>query len=203
MRNVPLLVCLLLLITTLSLGQGSQPVVTSPAAPYYSPDPLANISVEVTKMSVSVGKLTAQMKLFVDKFEKVGGMTFNEKQQKLILAMELISRAEARVAVLQKAQIDLTEKLNQSRNRLTQVEVDLRPASIERSVTFTGTTQTEELRDARKTRLQAERTNLTQLVQQITSNLAETNEALREAQILAARLRKIYLPQIEREMYEQ
>lgn len=203
MRNVPLLVCLLLLMTIGCLGQGGQPVTTSPAAPYYSSDPLANISVEVTKMSVSVGKLTAQMKLFVDKFEKVGGITFNEKQQKLILAMELISRAEARVAVLQKAQIDLTEKLNQSRNRLTQVEVDLRPASIERSVTFTGTTQTEELRDARKTRLQAERTNLTQLVQQITSNLAETNEALREAQILAARLRKIYLPQIEREMYEQ
>jgi molybdenum cofactor biosynthesis enzyme MoaA len=175
----------------------------SPNAAFYPTDPMSGVLNEVMKISASVNSLTKQMKLFVDKFEKVGGVTFNEKQQKLVLGMELLARAEMRVTTFQKAQIELTEKLNETRTKLTQTEIDLRPTSIERSVALIGSTETEELRDARRTRLQAERTSLTQLFQQIQANLAENNRALQDAQSLAERLRKLYLPQIEREIYEQ
>ncbi len=171
---------------------------------YYAPDPMASISVEVTKMSASVTELVKQMKSFVDKFQKVGGeISFDEKQKRLILAMETLTRAEARLATLQKFQIDLTEKLNETRNKLAQVELDLRPPSVERSVTFSGTTQTEEIRENRRTRLTAEQRSLSQLAQQISSNLSETNDAVRDAQQMVYRLRRQYLPQIEKELFDQ
>lgn len=175
----------------------------SPNAAFYPTDPMGGILIELQRISSSVNSLTKQMANFVDKFEKVGGATFTEKQQRLVLGMELLSRAEARVGVLQKSQIELTEKLNETRGKLTQVEIDLRPPKINNSVAFEGTTQTEEIRDARTRKLQAERVSLTQLQRQIESNLLETNKALQDAILLAERLRKQYLPQIERELYDQ
>lgn len=180
-----------------AFGQG--PV----AAPTYVADPMANISFELTKVSRDVTALTKTLKSFVDKFEKVGGITFNEKQQKLIFGMELLQRAEGRLAVLQKAQIDLTEKFNETRAKLAQNEIDSRPRNIERAFALAGTTEVQELRENRRDKLQAERVSLTTLAQQIQTNLAETTDGVREAQSLVSRLRRLYLPQIEREIYEQ
>lgn len=179
----------------------SQTASTSPA--YTSPDPMVNISLELTKISRSVTTLSDHLKDFVAKFEKVGGTTFDEKQQKLVLGMELLVRAEQRVATLQKFQIEMVEKQNETRSKLTQTETDLRPRNIDRSVIFEGTTETEELRDARRTRLQADRISLSQLLQQIQSNLQETTESLKEAQTMVVRLRKQILPDIEREFYDR
>jgi hypothetical protein len=199
MRKSFLLVPLfLVLFSVVSFAQ-----TTSPTAAYYSPDPMVNISNEMTKILGSVLRLTDQMKTFVEKFEKVGGLTFNEKQQKLVLGLEILLRAEARVAGFQKGQIDLTEKFNETRNKIAQIDQDLKPLSIDRSVAFAGTTQTEELRDSKRAKLMAEKTSLTELQRQIQNNLSDTNEALRDAQSLAARLRRLYLPQIERELSDQ
>jgi len=166
-------------------------------------DPLTNISNEMGKVSKQVTTLSETLKRFVDKFEKVGGITLNEKQQRLIMGMEMLTRSELRVATLQKSQADLTEKLNATTTRLAQVEIELRPRNIANSTTFEGTTETEELRESRQIRLQSERANLRRLQQQINANLEETNEVLREARSLADRLRKIFLPQIEQEIYGQ
>lgn len=119
------------------------------------------------------------------------------------MGMELLTRTELRVANFQKAQIELTERLNASRNRLAQVEIDLRPRNLNNSTAFEGTTETDELRDNRKQKLQAERTSLIQLLTTIQANLTETVDNLREAQALADRLRRTFLPQVERELYEQ
>lgn len=169
----------------------------------YPQDPMSAISIELTRISRSVQSLTESMKSFVDKFSKVGGLTLTDKQQRLVLGMELLVRAEQRVATLQKFQIELVEKQNESRAKLSQVESDLRPRNIERSTAFEGTTETEELRESRRNRLQNERTNLRELLNQIQLNAAETAEGLREAQALVARLRRTFLPQIDRELYDQ
>lgn len=199
MRKVFLLVVLLL---TVKLSNSFAQTPTS-APVYVAGDPMTNISVEMTKVSANVTALTRTLKTFVDKFEKVGGITFNEKQQKLILGMELLQRAEARLALLQKSQIELVEKLNETRAKLAQNEIDARPRNIDRSFAMEGTTELQELRDNKREKLQTERTNLTMLSQQIQSNLAETTDAVRDAQSLVNRLRRLYLPQIERELYEQ
>ena len=169
----------------------------------YQSDPMAQIATQLTAISRSVQTLSERMKQFVDKFEKVGGLTLTEKQQRLVLGMELLMRTEQRVATLQKFQIDLTDKQNEVRSRLTQIESDLRPRNIENSVALAGTTEAEELRDMKRQKLTNERTALNNLLQQVQSNLAETNDNVREAQGLAYRLRRTFLPQIEQEIYGQ
>lgn len=180
----------------------SNPSANPPSPGYPSNDPIQTISVEIASISRSVQSLNRSMQAFVEKFEKVGGINFSEKQQRLVLAMEFLVRAEERLATLQRNQIELVEKQGTTRSRLAQVERDLFPQSIDRSVAFEGTTRTEEVRESRRTTLQNERSSLQSLMNQINSNLSETSEAVRDAQSLVQRLRKMYLPQIEREIFE-
>jgi uncharacterized protein YukE len=172
---------------------------TNPSAPA---DPMANISAEVSRMSANVQELANRMREFVDKFEKVGGITFDQKQQRLVLGMEMLVRAEQRIAAWQKYQIELVEKQGETRAKLAGVENELRPDRIERSLTYQGTTRTDEMRENRRGVLLAERQSLTALMSQIDRSLSEANDALRESQELASRLRRTFLPQVERELYE-
>jgi hypothetical protein len=127
---------------------GSVGVFGQTAGPGYpTADPMANISVELTRVRAAVTTLSKSMIDFVDKFEKVGGVTINEKQQKLIVAMEVLQRAEARLAGLQAAQVLQVEKLNETRSKLAQNEVDSRPRNIDRSFAMEGTTELVELRE--------------------------------------------------------
>jgi chromosome segregation ATPase len=187
------------LIFTVSISAQTQ----SAGPQMYAADPMANISMEMTRVSRNVEDLTKQLKEFVDKFEKVGGITFNEKQQRLVLGMEMLVRAEQRITAWQKYQIELVEKQGEVRAKLAGIEIELRPERIDRSVQFEGTTRTEELRESRRTTLQAERQSLTSLMSQIDNSLREANDALRESQSLATRLRRLFLPQIEQELYER
>jgi chromosome segregation ATPase len=163
-------------------------------------DPMANISMELTNISRSVAQLSERLKLFVDKFEKVGGLTLSEKQQRFIMGLELLVRSEQRVATLQKAHTELIEKHIQVRRRLTEIDLELRPQSIERTTQLEGSTQTIEIRENRRDRLVAEQRSLTTLINQIERNINEAEFALREAQAHVTRLRRTLLPQIEREI---
>lgn len=180
--------------------------VAAQTAAYQNPqqqpplDPMANISVELTRISRSVQQLTQSMKEFVDKFEKVGGLTLSEKQQRLVMGLEILVRSEQRVATLQKAHSDLIEKHISVKSRLTQVELDLRPQSIERTTQFEGSTQTVEIRENRRDKLVAEHRSLQTLMQQVERNIADAEMSLREAQGHVNRLRRSLLPQIEKEI---
>ena len=165
-------------------------------------DPMANISMELTNISRSVRQLSERLQTFVDKFEKVGGLTLSEKQQRFIMGLEILVRSEQRVATLQKAHTDLIEKHIQVKSRLTQVDLDLRPQSIERITQLEGSTQTVEIRENRREKLIAEQRSLQQLAQQIERSIAEADMGLREAQAHVYRLRRSLLPQIEREINE-
>lgn len=192
-------VCLILLVICC---QATFALAQTPSSTAYR-DPMSALSADVTKISTSVRTLTDTLKAFVDKWEKVSGLTLSEKQQRLVMGMELLSRSEQRVVTFQKAQIELTEKYNATRNRIAQVEIELRPRNITNSTTYAGTTETEELRESRTKRLQSERTSLTQLLASIQTSLTQTSDDLRDAQGLAYRLRMTFLPQVERELYEQ
>jgi hypothetical protein len=167
---------------------------------FQTQDPVANISAELTNISKSVQTMNDRLKAFLDKFSAVGGATYTEKQQRLLLGLEFLVRNEQRLATLQRFQIELVEKQVSVRTRLAQVEVDLKSQSIDRTVAFAGTTQTEELRDSRRQTLQAERTSLQTLLSQIQTSLNDTTAQLREVQMLVQRLRQQLLFQVEKEV---
>lgn len=192
----------LLLLAALAFVAGVNAQNNSPA--YAVPaDPVGSIAVDLANISKSVNTLNQTLKAFVDKFEKVGGMNFSEKQQRLVLAMEFLVRAEERLAILQRTQIEFVDKQSTTRSRLAQVERDLIPQNIDRSVAFEGTTRAEEMRESKRSALAAERATLQALLAQINSTLNETADGVREAELLVRRLRRQYLPQIEREVFDQ
>jgi hypothetical protein len=195
-------VLLLTLLVCSGYSQTDRGDGSTPASVQQSLDPMANISVELTSISRSVRQLNERLQAFVDKFEKVGGLSLTEKQQRFIMGLEILVRSEQRVAILQKAQTELIEKQVQVRARLTQIELDLRPQSIERTTQLEGSTQTVEIRESRREKLLSEHRSMQLLLQQVERNIAEAEAALREAMAHVNRLRRSLLPQIEREIGE-
>ena len=201
MRNTFLLAASFLFVSTGSLW------AQSPTMPYTNQVADAAVLAELQKISRSVQSLTDGIKTISEKTEPAGGPTkasgLTEKQQKLVFSMDMLVKSEERVANFQRLQIDLVEKLNENRGKLAQVDIDLRPQAIDRSLAFEGTTQTDELRDNKRAKLRVERTTLLTLINQIQSTLNDAQESLTDALAQTYRLRRAVLPQIERELIDQ
>ena len=166
-------------------------------------DPMSSIAMDVNSLQRSVRELSTALKQFVDKFEKAGGVTLSDKQQRFIMGLELLVRSEQRVGLLQRAQADLTDKQIQLKTRLTQIDQELRPASLDRSTMYEGAgAQSVEVRETRREKLVTEQRGLQQLLSQVDRNMYETDMALREAQSHVARLRRTLLPEIEKAIAE-
>ena len=172
-----------------------------PASP--ASDPNTSMAYDIARIAASVQAMNRSLKDFVDKFAKVEGISLNEKQQRLVTGMQLLVQAEQRLATQQKFQVELVEKEASLRSRLSQVEIDLNPQQLDRSVTFEGSSQTPEIKDNRRRALQAERASLQAVLQQLQSNLQEASRSVRDAQSLVERLRRSFLPLVERELIEQ
>ncbi len=179
-------------------------LVVSTSAQNTGPDAMmVSLSIEIGKISRSVSLMSEKVSAYVDKMDKAptaGGSSVTERQQKIAAGLQLLANAEQLLIVRQRFQIELVEKLGTTRTRLAQVERDVMPGNIDRSVQYEGTTKTEELRETRRTALNAERSSLQTVVTQLTSTLADTNESVREAQSLVNRLRRQYIPELEREI---
>ena len=167
-----------------------------------SPDSVAMIANELGNISRSVQTMNERLKAVLDKGSPSTSV-IAEPRQKIVVGIQALTAAELRVIQFQTAQYDLAQKLNDTRAKLAQTELDLRPRNIDRSVAFEGTTETEELRESRRQRLQGDRLVLQQNLKQFQGDLATNAEKLQEAQLFADKLRRIYLPQMEREMTEQ
>ena len=168
--------CILsILLAGAGLAVGQQPPNNNPNDPN-----AGNLNYDVSRIAASVQTLTKTFKDFVDKFAKVDGLSLGEKQQKLVVGMQLLIQNEQRVATLQKFQIDMAEKESQIRARLAQIEIDMNPQIIDRSVAFEGSTQTPEIKENRRRTLQAERNSLQPVLQQIQNNLQDVSYSVRE-----------------------
>lgn len=183
-----------------TFAQTTQPERASVETLPASANPIDNISAEITKISKSIQTLNKRVKDLLDQMALNKGGQLNEKQQKLLLGFEILNRAEQRLQILQKFQIELVEKESSVKTRLAQIELDSRPESVDRNVAFVGTTKTEEIRENRRRTLEAERGSLSNLLSQIRSNLSQTNNELREAESFVQSLRKKILPQINLEI---
>lgn len=172
--------------------------VAQPEQVFQSPHAVENISAELVKVSKSLQTFNKNFAAFLERLPQ--GLKFSEKQQNLLLGFEVLNKAEERVQILQKFQIDLTDKQATVRTRLAQIEQDIVPENIDRFMVLFGTTKTEEYRESRRRTLEGERQSLRQLAVQINQNLADTSNEVRQAALFVKRLRDRILPQIEQEV---
>lgn len=201
MRSIVCLAVVLLLAAYEGFAQTARP---EPVAPYQqqvrSADPLENISIDVARMARSVETLSKSWKTFADSISNNPGMQWSEKQQKLILALEVLNRLEQSLGNMQKLKLEFAEKQSKVRLQLATVTDDLLPQSIDRYVALRGTTDAEELRDIRRQALMRERQDLSILLSQIGRELDSTNDEIRRTEFQVRTLRARVFGEVEREL---
>lgn len=124
----------------------------------------------------------------------------NDKQNSISLGLDLLSRVEQRAEALRKQLIELTEKETSFKTRLLQIEEDMRPDSIDRSISLVGTTRTPELRDVRRRVMENERKGVESLLNQTSQSRIRLEDDVRQADALVLKLRQRVLPLIEKEI---
>jgi hypothetical protein len=83
---------------------------------------------------------------------------------------------------------------------MMQLDDDMRPDSIDRSLSGVGTTRMSDLRDLRRRQLDNERRGGEILLNQATMNRARLEDDVKAADELVARIRRRLLPIIEKEI---
>ncbi len=113
----------------------------------------------------------------------------DQKQQRLLLNLDILSRAESRAESLRKQLFEMIEKENSVKTRLEQIQYDARPELIDRSVALVGSFRPEELRDQRKKSLEAEKRNLESLLTQIQTSRTTLESNVEKADALVEKVR--------------
>ena len=198
--------CVLTLLCAGSRAQTQRPTNTTPPPPEpaangVSADPVAN---EIALLRKSLQTLNARLreiteKVFSPEAVKAEGGPAG-KQNPLAQNLDILSRAEQRAEGLRRQLLEMTEKETAYRTRIMQLDDDMRPDSIERSLSGIGTTRTPELRDLRRRQLDNERRGVEILLGQASSNRVRLEDDVKQADLLVARIRQRLLPIIEREI---
>jgi hypothetical protein len=168
-----------------------------------SADPVAN---EISLLRKSLQTLNTRLRDIGEKFfgpdAPKAGDGADDRQKRIAQSIELLSRTEQRAEVMRKQLIELTEKETAFRTRMMQLDEDMRPDSIDRSlmVGSIGTTRTSDLRDTRRRVLDNERRGVEGLLNQTSQSRARLEEDVRQADALVARMRMRLLPLIEKEI---
>ncbi len=123
----------------------------------------------------TINTLSNQVERLNDKLSQM------QENDKTLLDMERLTRAEQRTENLRAQLIDVESKLADLQSKLDQFEYSLRPENIERATQGYGTTRPEEARDMRRRQLENDR-NRTQA--QI--RILETSKQRLEASLLTA-----------------
>jgi chromosome segregation ATPase len=138
---------------------------------------------EQESMRRTVDRLSTQVNTLSDKIGKM------EEQQRTLLDMERLSRAEQRAESFRTQLREVQAKEADLQARLEQVEYDLRPENIERATQTFGSTRPEEVREARRRALESERTRIQSQLQLMGQSRARLELAIANADNEADNLR--------------
>ena len=111
------------------------------------------------------------------------------KQRRLLLNLDILTRAEQRVEALRKQLFEMIEKENSIQMRLDSIALDARPEMIERTIATMGSLRPEELREARAKQLAAEQANLQNLLTEVQRNRANLENSILRAEDMVERIR--------------
>ncbi len=140
---------------------------------------LERLDDKVKKVSTRVGTLESNKTADLD-----------AKQKKILLGLDILSRAEQRAESLRKQLFDLIEKENDVKTKLDDAEYQSRPEVIERSTSGFGSLRPEDLREQRKKSLENQRNSQRALLAQIQSSRGALEDSVIKADQLVGKLRE-------------
>lgn len=177
--------------------QQSVPVIVSRAEDYQSDNRVfvpdnqqtqtnSGNNIEKTgDVSDQVTELNARIK----SLESTKKNEYDEKQKRLLLNLDILSRSEQRAESLRKQLFELVEKESAVKTRIDQINFDSRPEMVDRSAAFSGSLRPEEIREQRKKSLEAEKRNAETLLSQIQTSRAKLEETVQRADTLVEKVR--------------
>jgi hypothetical protein len=127
----------------------------------------------------------------------------DEKQKRLLLNLDILSRAEARSESLRKQVFEMIEKENSIRTRIDSLEYDLRPEMIERQTNMVGSLRPEEIRASKKKSLESERANLQTLLVEVQRTRGTLEISLGRADALVEKLRLKFEKEIDASLEDE
>jgi len=130
-----------------------------------------------------VDKLSAQVNALNEK------LSLMEQQQRTLVDLERLTRAEARAETLRAQLRDVQTKESDMQQRLEQLDYELQPSVIERTLAVTGSTRPEELRELRRRQLESEKGRVQAQLNQLTTSRARLETAIANADAEADRIR--------------
>lgn len=178
-------------------GQKNVPVSEPPTQ-----QSLETISTELEKISKSLEVFNKRLNDFLESLNKYKGIQLSERQQRLLFGYEILNQTEQLTATLRRSLIETGEREATLKRRLGQVEFDLRPENIEKSVQLVGSTRTVEARENRRRILENEQTTLRNLLFEVETTRNQITDNLRQAEQFARSFRQNLFAQIQIEMKE-
>jgi len=112
-----------------------------------------------------------------------------QKQRQLAMNLDILTKSEQRSDGLRKQLFEMIEKETTLRGRMDQIDNDVRPEAIERSMATVGSLRPEELRAQRRRSLELEKANLQVLLTEVQKNRANLELNLQRADALVEKLR--------------
>ncbi|MGZ5482513.1 MAG: hypothetical protein ACXWID_11060 [Pyrinomonadaceae bacterium] len=193
--RLPLLISLFVITGTVA----AQTTTNSPATGTSSDD----VAKQIGMLRQSVQSLDATLNDIADKLIPVFTKAKDaaaETQGRISSSFTLLTQAEQRAEMLRRQLLELIEKETLYRTRITQIEEDMRPENVERTLNPYGTTRTAELRDTRRRVLETDRRGYVSLLALTTESRTRLEEEVRQADGLVQRLRQRLNPLIEKEI---
>jgi chromosome segregation ATPase len=126
-------------------------------------------------MQQTINNLSNQVNRLNDK------LTQMQENDRSLIDMERLTRAEQRAESIRGQQVDVESKLADLQARLEQTEFSLKPENIERSAAGYGTTRPEEARDARRRALENERSRLQSQIRILETSRTRLEQSLATA----------------------
>lgn len=158
-----------------------------------SPTPVSQTITEppltVEERISSTNKRVKEMNSRIKNLESGKANEYDEKQKRLLLNLDILTRAEQRAESLRKQLFEMAEKESAIKTKLDQIEADIRPEAIERQVAFAGTLRPEELREMKRKNLDIERKNLQSLLAQIQATRTNLETTVQRADLMVDKLR--------------
>ncbi|GEM_PF-1552636 len=154
---------------------------------------------ETSELRKKVEKITSRL----DLLESSRRNELTEKERRLLLSLEILSRAEERAESLRQKLFDLSEKESAIRLRLNQIELESTDEAINRSIALIGGLRPEVLREQRRKSLESEKNNLLNLLTQIENHKLRLQENITKADALVEKLRSKLEAQIEEALQEE
>ncbi len=153
---------------------------------------IETVKVAPTKTTTNSNANAANIRELNERIKKLEGnqtSTYDEKQKRMLLNLDILTRAEQRSDSLRKQLFEMIEKENTVRARIDQLSTEIRPEMIERTLQLSGSMKPEEIRENRRKSIAAERSNLESLLTEIVNNKATVSVTLQKSDLLVEKLR--------------